>query len=147
MTDFTHLLCPNCHAKNRLPSEKITHDPKCGSCKNKLFQGAPLEIEQGLFDKYITGNDIPLLIDFWAPWCAPCKTFSPHFAAAAKSLEPKVRLLKVNTENAQQISARYGIQSIPSLLIFKNGKEQARVAGAMSTQQLIRWVNEQTELR
>jgi thioredoxin 2 len=126
-----------------LPEAKLADRPNCGGCKSPLFNGQPLTIEQGLFDKYLQGNDIPLLADFWAPWCGPCKAFAPQFEAAAKSLEPKVRLLKVNTENAQQIAARFSIQSIPSLVIFKDGKELTRVAGAMGSQELVRWVNNQ----
>lgn len=143
MKQFLHILCPICHAKNRLPQSRLVDKPNCGGCKNPLFTRQPISIEQGLFDKYIQGNDIPLLVDFWAPWCGPCKAFSPHFEAAAKLLEPNIRLLKVNTENAQQVAARYAIQSIPSLVIFKDGKELTRMAGAMGAQDLVRWVKSQ----
>ena len=141
MNKTLHIICPSCHAKKRVPKSKLSDRPNCGGCQNPLFSGQPLAIEQDLFDKYLHGNDIPLLVDFWAPWCGPCKAFAPQFEAAAKSLEHKVRLLKVNTENAQQIATRFSIQSIPSLVIFKGGKEITRVAGAMGAQELVRWVN------
>jgi thioredoxin 2 len=142
MTDTIHLVCSNCLSINRLERAKLSKQPKCGKCKNHIFQGLPIEADQSNFDKYVKSNDIPLLIDFWAPWCGPCRMMAPNFEAAAKILEPQIRLIKINTENEQHIASRYTIQSIPTLLLIHKGREIARSAGAMGTQDIVRWTKQ-----
>lgn len=142
MSDATHIVCPHCHTINRLPSTRLTEKSNCGQCQKALFDGRPIILNQTLFEHHITRNDIPVLVDFWAEWCAPCKMMAPHFESAASLLEPKVRLVKVNTEVEQALAARYTIQSIPTLMLFFHGKEIARSAGAMGAQDMVRWANQ-----
>lgn len=139
MTESLHLVCPHCHAVNRVPSERLAAQPNCGQCHQPLFTGNPLALTSQTFDKHLGRNEIPLLVDFWAPWCGPCKMMAPWFAEAARLLEPQVRLIKVDTEAEQQLGARFQIRSIPTLALFKNGREIARQAGAMSAQDIVRW--------
>jgi thioredoxin 2 len=139
MTDKKHIVCPHCGAINRIAETRLTDKPNCGKCKNKLFTGHPIELNDQNFIKVISKSDIPVIVDFWAEWCGPCKMMAPAFAEASSRLEPNVILAKLNTEMAQQSAAQYGIRSIPSLIMFKNGKEVARQAGAMNTQQIIQW--------
>ena len=140
MSDQIHIVCPNCQGINRIPATRLSDNPKCGKCKQPLFQGAPLEVDEAAFQRQISRSDVPLLVDFWAEWCGPCKMMAPMFAQAAVELEPDVRLLKVDTEKNQNLSAQFGIRSIPTLAIFKGGREVARQAGAMQAPQLIQWV-------
>lgn len=145
MSENLHIVCPSCDSINRLPAEKLSaHGPsvKCGKCKSALFSGEVLELNAANFNKHISRNDIPVLVDFWAPWCGPCKMMAPIFAQAAQQLQPKFRVAKVNTEAQQQLAAQYQIRSIPTLAIFKGGKEIARTAGAMDLQNLINWVKQ-----
>ena len=142
MNDAIHIVCPHCHATNRLPSARLTEHPNCGKCQKSLFDRMPITLNQTLFERHISRNDIPILVDFWAEWCGPCKMMAPHFESAASLLEPKVRLVKVNTETEPALAARYTIQSIPTLILFFHGKEVARSAGAMGAQDMVRWVNQ-----
>ena len=144
MPQSVHLVCPHCDAVNRLPWEKLDRGGKCGKCKSSLFTGKPLEVTEENFDKHLGRNDIPVIVDFWAPWCGPCKMFAPVFEQAAKELEPAVRLVKVNTENAPAVAGRMGIRSIPTLALFRNGQEVDRKAGAMDLRGFLRWVESQT---
>ncbi len=137
------VVCPHCHAPNRLPAGRLADGGTCGKCKGALFAGAPVELGAANFDTHAGRSDIPLLVDFWAPWCGPCRTMAPAFAQAAKQLEPEFRLAKVNTEEEQQLAARFGIRSIPTLALFRNGQEVARQSGAMDTASLVRWVRAQ----
>ena len=140
MNDSLHLVCPHCHAVNRVPAVRLSQAPNCGQCHQPLFTGHPLELSGADFAKHITRNDIPVVVDFWAPWCGPCKMMAPQFIQAAGLMEPQVRFAKVNTEVEQGLGAQYGIRSIPTLALFKGGREVARQAGAMSAQDIVRWV-------
>lgn len=140
MSQPLHIVCPHCNGINRVPAAKLADQPHCGKCKEKLFTGKPLELTGKEFQQHIGRSDLPVVVDFWAPWCGPCKMMTPVFKQAAAQLEPRVRLAKINTEQEQQLAARFGIRSIPTLAIFRGGKEIARQAGAMDLQNLLRWV-------
>jgi len=134
-----HVICPHCQATNRVPSERLSEHPDCGRCHQPLFGGKPVTLTAALFDQHINRSDIPYLVDFWAPWCGPCRMMAPAFEQAAAQLEPQYRLAKVNTEEEQMLGARYGIRSIPTLAMFHKGREVARQAGAMGLQDIVRW--------
>lgn len=142
MTNVAHIVCPHCDAVNRVPAEKDARAANCGKCHEQLFGGHPVALNANSFAKYLANNTAPLLVDFWAPWCGPCRTMAPIFEQAAKSLEPRVRLIKINTEEEQQLASRYGIRSIPTLALFKQGTEIARIAGAMDLANLLRWTEQ-----
>lgn len=141
MTDSLHLVCPSCQAVNRVPYGRLEQRPNCGRCHEPLFTGHPVDLTTSNFTKHLERHDIPVVVDFWAPWCGPCKMMAPAYVQAAAMLEPRVRLAKVNTENEQALGAQYNIRSIPTLILFKGGRELARQAGAMSAQDIVRWVN------
>ncbi|RLJ63549.1 thioredoxin TrxC [Sulfurisoma sediminicola] len=143
MSDALHVVCPQCHSVNRVPAERLAEGGTCGKCKAPLFTGEPVELDAAAFDKHIGRSDLPVVVDFWAPWCGPCRMMAPAFAQAARSLEPRYRLVKVNTEEEQQLAARFGIRSIPTLAMFKGGREIARQAGAMDAASLVRWIQAQ----
>lgn len=134
------VVCPHCQAPNRVPAEKLGAGGTCGKCKQPLFTGAPVELDPAGFETQVGRSDLPVLVDFWAPWCGPCRMMAPAFAQAARQLEPQVRLAKLNTEEHQALAARFGIRSIPTLALFHNGREIARQAGAMDTANIVRWV-------
>lgn len=140
MSESLIVVCPHCHAPNRLPAERLNEEGTCGKCKRALFTGAPVELGEGEFDLHAGRSDLPLVVDFWAPWCGPCRTMAPAFAQAAQMLEPHFRLVKVNTEQEQGLAARFGIRSIPTIAIFRNGREVARQAGAMDVGTLTHWI-------
>lgn len=139
MSDSQHLVCPHCDAVNRLPTARLSENPRCGQCHNPLFTAHPVELTAASFSKHVTRNDIPVLVDFWAPWCAPCRMMAPAFEQAAAQLEPHVRLAKVNTEAEPALGAQFGIRSIPTLALFKGSREVARQAGAMGAADIVRW--------
>jgi thioredoxin 2 len=139
MSDSLHLVCPECQAINRVPAARLDQQPKCGQCHQPLFMGQPVELNAATFARNLERNDIPLLVDFWAPWCGPCKTMAPAFVQAAAILEPRFRLAKVNTDAEQTLGAKYSIRSIPTLILFRGGSEQARQAGAMTAPDIARW--------
>lgn len=136
----TQINCPHCFATNRLPSERLTDNPNCGRCKSPLFTGKPLELNAGNVAGTIEINDIPVLVDCWAPWCGPCQSFAPVFEQLAAESEPYIRFAKLNTENEQSLAQSWAIRSIPTLILFKGGKEVARESGAMPMQLLKQWL-------
>jgi len=144
MADSAHVVCPRCDTTNRVPRERLRDGPTCGRCKRPLFDGQPAELDGPALARQIAASDIPVVVDFWAPWCGPCKVMAPHFERAAQELEPEVRLAKVNTEEEQAAAARYNIRSIPTLIAFKGGREVARQSGAMDAASLVRWARTAT---
>jgi thioredoxin 2 len=135
-----HIVCPHCHTTNRVRVDDMRSSPDCGQCHKTLFVGHPLALDADSFDRHIGRNQLPVLVDFWAPWCGPCRMMAPAFEQAAQLLEPQVRLAKLNTEEAQAIAARFNIRSIPTLALFVGGKEVARQAGAFrSAQDIVQW--------
>jgi len=142
MSSSTHVVCPHCHAVNRVPGERLGQQPNCGKCHQPMFVAQPLELSAGNFAQHIGRSDIPLVVDFWAPWCGPCKMMAPAFAQAAATLEPAFRLAKVNTEAEPGLAAQFGIRSIPTLIVFRGGREVARQAGAMGAAEIVRWARQ-----
>ncbi|GAB6054148.1 thioredoxin TrxC [Magnetospira thiophila] len=139
MPDTYHVVCPHCHTVNRLPTTKSALKGNCGKCGAPLFTGHPVALTGASFNRHLS-SDLPLVVDFWADWCGPCKMMAPVFAQAARELEPQFRLAKVDTQAEQSLAAAYQIRSIPTLVIFKGGREVARTSGAMGLSDLLSWV-------
>ncbi len=135
------IVCPSCMTKNRVPEERLQDNPTCGKCQQALLPTLPIELNDQNFFHYVQNTELPIVVDFWAEWCGPCKAMAPHFNQAAQHA-PQYRFVKVNTEVAQQISSQFNIRSIPTIAVFKNGKEVARQAGAMQASQLLAWLGQ-----
>jgi thioredoxin 2 len=132
--------CPRCDGLVRVPADRLRDAPKCPRCHAALFEGHPVELHDGNFDRHVGQSSLPVVVDFWAPWCGPCRSMAPVFEQAAAAMEPAARFAKLNTDEAQQVAARYGIRSIPTLMVFRGGREVARQAGAMDPATLRRWL-------
>jgi thioredoxin 2 len=139
-----HVVCPGCAAVNRVAAGRLGDGPRCGTCKQALFTGHPVELDEASFGRHVGRSDLPVVVDFWAPWCAPCRMMAPAFEQAAVQLEPRVRLAKLNTEQVPSLAAEHGIRSIPTLAVFRSGREVARQMGAMGGPQLLQWIQAST---
>jgi thioredoxin 2 len=139
VSDIVQIACPSCLAANRVPAARLAEDPKCGKCGTRLLDGAPAELGEQQLEQFVARTELPVLVDFWAPWCGPCRAMAPHFERAAQSLKGRVRLVKVNTEEAPALAARYGIRAIPTLILFRHGAEEKRMSGALDSAALERW--------
>ena len=142
MSDSKHVVCPHCAGVNRVPADRLGGGGKCGRCKSPLFTGKPLAAGAADFQAQLMRSDIPLLVDFWAPWCGPCRMMAPAFEQAAAQLEPALRLLKVNTEEQQALAAQFGIRSIPTMILFAHGRELSRMSGALDGSGIVAWVRQ-----
>ena len=146
MTSALHVVCPHCDSINRVPRDRLRDRAKCGSCHRPFYEGRPAALDKAArFDKHARHSDIPLLVDFWAAWCGPCRAMAPVFEQAATQLEPEVRLIKVNSDAVPELLQRYGIQSIPTLMLLHHGREIARQSGAVSLPQLLAWARERVD--
>jgi thioredoxin 2 len=139
VSEVVQIACPACLAANRVPKARLGEDPKCGKCGAALLDGAPVELREDQFEAFVQRTELPVLADFWAPWCGPCRAMAPHFERAAAELKDRVRLVKVNTEEAPGLAQRYGIRAIPTLVLFKGGVEAKRMSGALDAGALARW--------
>ena len=137
-----HIVCQNCHATNRLPETRKASEGQCGKCKHDIWNGNPVELTETQFSKYTSKNDFPVIVDFWASWCGPCKMMAPIFSDIAEEMKNQLLFAKVNTESAQQLGARLNIRSIPTLALYHRGKEIDRIAGALPAPQLKQWIQQ-----
>ncbi len=135
-----HVVCPHCAAINRVPEERLQPDPQCGTCHRALFTGAALALDDAGFERFVSRSELPVLVDFWAPWCGPCRMMAPQFEEAAAMLKGRAVLVKVNSDDNPRTSMRWHIRSIPTLLLLRGGQEQRRQSGVMPARELVRWV-------
>jgi len=139
MTEPLIIPCAHCAGLNRIPADRLAEGPRCGRCKSSVFTDSPFDVNQASFANQVKG-DLPLLVDVWASWCGPCRSFAPTFAQAAAQLKGRCRLAKLDSEANPQLSTQLGIRSIPSLILFRNGREVARQSGALPLPQLLAWL-------
>jgi thioredoxin 2 len=139
MSDSMHIVCPHCDAVNRVPGDRLKEQPSCGKCSKPLFTGQPVALDAHRFVTHTTRSDIPVLVDFWAEWCGPCRMMAPAFEEAARQLEPDIRLVKLNTEEAPEVASQFTIRSIPTLALIRDGKEIARHSGAIDAGRIVAW--------
>lgn len=144
MSANTQLVCPHCSKINRVPAERLTDGPTCGTCRKQLFTGKPLKLDDDSLKRHVQKDGVPIVIDFWAPWCGPCKAMAPVFEAAACKHEPKIRFGKLNTDDYPDAAAPFGIRGIPTIIVFKNGREANRISGAMNQSQFDAWISKLT---
>jgi thioredoxin 2 len=142
MTSRYRIACQHCSGLVGVPADRLEDGPRCPSCHTPLFDGHPVELTDGNFDRHVGQGDLPVVVDFWAPWCAPCRMMAPAFEEATRRMEPVARFAKLNTDESRETAARYGIRSIPTLMVFKGGREVARQPGAMPPDSLMRWISD-----
>lgn len=140
MNVHTHVVCGQCQATVRVPTERLGESPRCPQCHQALFDGHPVALTTASFDAHLSNSDLPVVVDVWAPWCGPCKAMAPHFEETARQLEPKFRFAKVNSDEEPNLAARFNIRSIPTLLVFRGGREVARQSGAVDSKRLAQWL-------
>ena len=139
MADTSHVVCPHCDTVNRVPSARPAAAARCGQCHRALFEAHPVEVDEAGFERHVRENDIPVLVDIWAPWCGPCRAMAPQFERAAAALEPRIRLLKLNADSAPETCARLNVRGIPAMFLLRKGQILGRTAGAMNADAIVRW--------
>jgi thioredoxin 2 len=139
MSGIVQIACPACLTANRVSSARVGEEPKCGRCGASLFSGAPIDLDEAKFQKFVNRTGLPVMVDFWAPWCGPCRAMAPHFERAATQLKGRVQLVKVNTEQSPALAMRLSIRAIPTLVLYRDGTEIKRASGALDTAELVKW--------